>query len=105
MDYLRPQKPNLACPFIFPPSTLSYNVGFFDEASQDSSYGGGSLLILPKNISYLIWINLGIGSNTKSKISSYWVLLHFVASLNIVSLQSYGDSKCIIDWLAGRTYI
>lgn len=41
----------------------------------------------------------GVPSVSKAEVSVVWALLYIETSLNIISCQIYGDSKCVMDWI------
>ena len=97
--YVKPLNPPRSHSLCFPHNPLSINVGFFDDAYHLGVCGGGAISFLPRNGSYHIWLNIGSESNTKADVSVVWALLYIETSLNIISCQIYGDSKCVMDWI------
>lgn len=80
-------------------------VGYFDGATKDGVGGCGFVLYLNENHYYRGWMGLVTGTNNLAELSAIWALLYWAHYLNINSVNIYGDSLLIINWLIGKNRI
>jgi len=82
-------------------------VGYFDGASQGDGgrCGVGAVILLPTNFTLKVSLMCGKGTNTRGEIMALWVLFHMENSINIDSLQIFGDSKIVVDWFNSKALI
>jgi ribonuclease HI len=75
--------------------------GFFDGASQGEPRrcGGGGLLYLSDSHSFELSSGLGVGTNNFVELSVVRLLLLFALERGCRSLQVFGDSMIVINWL------
>lgn len=54
---------------------------------------------------FKLWLNSGVGSNSRSELMALWLLLRFDSSRRFHTLQVWGDSRVTIDWDRGTASI
>lgn len=75
--------------------------GFFDGASQNNRAGAGmSIHINPEHI-LKASVGLGSGTNNFAELSSLRLLLCWLLHKHITSIQLFGDSLNVINWING----
>jgi len=74
---------------------------FFDGATISSSQksGGGALLTLLDTHFFTLKIDLGKGTNNLAKLMAIIFLITFSIEKGVTSIQIFGDSQLIINWL------
>lgn len=87
---------NKPLPFIFAGS-----YGKFDGASQglDCACGIGAFIFLNSYYYLNLWMNVCMGTNTKSEVCALWCLLYFAKFGNLTLQQIAGDSQVVINWI------
>ena len=83
----------------------NYPVGFFDGATQGGRCGSGFCLKLSEEQEFWIHWYGGEGTSMKAKVVAIWGLLWFIKFLDILQVQIFGDSKCLIDHVNGKNNI
>ena len=73
--------------------------GFFYGASQNNLCGGGAILHLAENHSFELIVGLGEGSNNRVELSSLKLLLIFAVEKGCRTLQVFGYSLNVINWI------
>jgi hypothetical protein len=78
--------------------------GWFDGAtlSNGTQSGAGGLIKINNYTSYRWTFNCGPGTNTRAELLGAWATLYLASRLHIDTLQIYGDSRIIIEWLNNR---
>ena len=76
-------------------------VGHFDGAANDGNCGVGMVINVDSLHSNRLRLDVGRGTNTKSKLLALWGLIYFSIHKNIPGLLVLGDSKVIVDWALG----
>lgn len=74
---------------------------FFDGAANQQSCGGGFILHVTENHHYKIKAGLGVGTNNFSELITLRHLLHFALRHHCISINIFGDSQIIINWING----
>ena len=79
-----PQAKNIPPPRIVVPELVNRNTPweFFDGASQNLTYGGGSCLFLNQNHYFQISLGLGAGTNNYGELMTLKLLLCFATEIN-----------------------
>ena len=72
---------------------------FFDGASQNNVCGGGAVLHLSKSHSFILSMGLGEGTNNFAELQSLKLLLIFALEKGCTSLNCFGDSLNVINWI------
>lgn len=87
------------------PPVLIFPCGFFDGAAMGrrGMGGAGAVIHISCSVSIHIWLNLGIGTNTRSELCAFWLLLFWARLRKITSLVVLGDSLSIISWARGSS--
>lgn len=88
----------------WPPSSFDWQQGVFDSASQEqvSICGASALIVLDQDRHINLWMNCGMGTNTRGELMALWLVLYY-AKLHHLALQHIaGDSKLIINWAYGK---
>lgn len=75
---------------------------FFDGAAQNNVAGSGIVIHLNSSHSLTAAVGLGPGSNNFAELSALKLLLCWLISINIFSVQIYGDSLNVINWVTGK---
>jgi ribonuclease HI len=74
---------------------------FFDGASQHNRCGGGGILYLSDSHYYSMTFGLGMGTNNYAKLMSLKLLIAFAIEKGCHSLNVFGDSLNVINWIRG----
>ena len=77
-------------------------MGYFDGASNNSSYGLGMVVNLNKDHYFSLSLGGGQGTNSKAELLSLYGLLQFAAYIGISDISICGDSKALIEWMNGN---
>lgn len=79
----------------------SFPWGYFDRAAQgDHIYCGvGVVLYLTEDHFFLLKWGLSLGTNNKAQLLALYMLLIFAHEKGLQSLQIFGDSMLVINWL------
>jgi ribonuclease HI len=74
---------------------------FFDGASQENNTccGGGAVLFLSNTHLFRLKMGLGPGTNNFAELMSLKLLLLFSLEKNVHSIQLFGDSLLVINWI------
>ena len=72
---------------------------FFDGAAQDNRCGGGAILFLKEGHSFKITMGLGEGNNNYVELFSLIILLIFAVEKGCHTLNCFGDSMNVINWV------
>ena len=80
---------------------LVYPCGFFDGASTNDIGGPGIYIFLNKDHSFEFALGLGTSTNTKAELLGLWALLHVAQVMGLPTLNIFGDSSVIINWVNG----
>lgn len=80
----------------------TFSAGFFDGAAHEQKGGCGFRLWLNDTHSYRCWMAIDNCTNNFSELVVAWALLHWVKLLNIWDIRIFGDSRVVIDQLAGK---
>lgn len=85
------------------PPILVFPCGFFDGAAtcRNGTGGSGATLHFTCSITVHLWLNLGMGTNTRSEVCALWLLLYWARLRGIHSLVTFGDSSAVISWEKG----
>eukprot|EP00253_Pinus_taeda_P004658 PITA_04658 len=75
--------------------------GFFDGASQNNKAGAGMSIHINPNHSLKASVGLGSGTNNYAELSALRLLLCWLHHRNINSIQIFGDSLNVINWVNG----
>jgi ribonuclease HI len=75
--------------------------GFFDGASQHNRCGGGGLLYLSDSHYYSLNFGFGTGTNNFVELMSLKLLIAFAIEKGCHSLNVFGDSLNVINWIKG----
>ena len=73
--------------------------GYFDGAAQNNICGGGVVLYVNENHYFEMSVGLGAGSNNRAELLSLQLILIFAAKKGCRSLQIFGDSLNVINWV------
>ena len=98
-----PPPPSTRQPGPPPPIDQSTPWAFFDGAANLQSCGGGIILHLSENHHFRIKAGLGAGTNNLAELITLRHLLHFAMRHQCTSINIYGDSQIIIDWINGTS--
>eukprot|EP00253_Pinus_taeda_P017857 PITA_17857 len=82
---------------------LSIPWAFFDGAANSQSCGGGIIIHLSEHHLYKIKAGLGAGTNNFAELITLRHLLHFALIHHCNSINIFGDSQIIINWINGIT--
>lgn len=74
---------------------------FFDGASQNNSAGAGLCIFINHEHSLKAFVGLGSGTNNYAELSTLRLLLCWLLHRNILSIQFFGDSLNVINWVNG----
>ena len=72
---------------------------FFDGASQNNMSGGGAILHLSESHFFTLSMGLGEGTNNFAELMSLKLLLIFALEKGCTSLNCFGDSMNVINWI------
>ena len=72
---------------------------FFDGAAQNNMCGGGAVLHLSENHSYVLSMGLGGGTNNYAELFSLKLLLMFALEKGYTILNIMGDSMNVTNWI------
>jgi len=88
-----------------PPPTIDTGTpwAFFNGAANQQSCGGGIILHISENHLYKIKAGLGTGTNNFAELITLRHLLHFALRHHCTSINIFGDSQIIINWINGTT--
>jgi ribonuclease HI len=75
--------------------------GFFDGASQHNRCGGGGILYLSESHYYSMTFGFGTGTNNYVELMSLKLLIAFAIEKGCHSLNVFGDSLNVINWIKG----
>jgi ribonuclease HI len=75
--------------------------GFFDGASQHNHCGGGGILYLSDSHYYSMTFGFGTGTNNFAELMSLKLLIAFAIEKGCHSLNVFGDSLNVINWIRG----
>jgi len=76
---------------------------YFDVASQENKAGAGIVINLNNTHTLKASIGLGSGSNNFAELSALKYLLCWLIHKNTLTVQIFGDSLNVINWLNGRS--
>lgn len=74
---------------------------FFDGASQNNKAGAGLCIHLNHDHSLKASVGLGSGSNNFAELTALRLLLCWLLQRNIFTIQIFGDSLNVINWVNG----
>ena len=77
-------------------------MGNLDGASTNNISGIGVHILINKDHYLYLKIGCGLGTNTRSKLLTLWVLLVFSKYIGLPYLNIRGDSFVIINWFNGK---
>lgn len=88
-----------------PPPLIDQSIpwAFFDGAANAQSCGGGIIIHLSEQHLYKIKAGLGAGTNNFAELITLRHLLHFALSHHCNSINIFGDSQIIINWINGTS--
>jgi ribonuclease HI len=75
--------------------------GFFDGASQNNTCEGGGILFLSDSHYFSLTFGLGMGTNNYAELMSLKLLIAFAIEKDCHSLNVFGDSMNVINWIRG----
>ena len=81
---------------LLDPLFSSYVVGYFYGVARKRTYRNGIFLKINEDNYFKLWMNYGLGTNTKVELISLWCLLKFGSTLGIATLQVLEDSMIIL---------
>eukprot|EP00253_Pinus_taeda_P010417 PITA_10417 len=76
---------------------------FFDGASQNNRVGAGMSIHLSVDHYLKASVGLGSGTNNFAELSALHLLLCWLLQRNIPSIQIFGDSQNVINWVNGNS--
>ena len=77
-------------------------VGYFDGASQNNKAGAGICIFINPEHSLKASVGLGSGTNNFAELSALRLLLCWLHHKNINTIQIFGDSLNVINWINGK---
>eukprot|EP00253_Pinus_taeda_P011269 PITA_11269 len=96
-----PPPPSSRQPAPPPPIDQSKPWAYFDGAANLQSCGGGIILNVSEHHQFRIKAGLGAGTNNFAELITFRHLLHFALRHHCTSINIYGDSQIIINWING----
>ena len=63
--------------------------------------GAGICIFLNKDHSFEFALGIGTSTNTKAKLIGLWALLYIAQVMGLPTLNIFGDSSVIINWVKG----
>ena len=84
---------------IGPSLELAYPYGFFDGAAAERIGGVGFMLELNEEHTFSFSMGCGRSTNTRAELLALWALLFAAKDFGIPSLNIFGDSTVIINWV------
>lgn len=75
---------------------------FFDGAAQNNSTGAGIIIHLSPLHSLKASVGLGMGTNNFAELSALKLLLCWLIHRNILTVQIFGDSLNVVNWVNGK---
>lgn len=75
---------------------------FFDGASQNNRVGAGIVIHINANHTLKASVGLGTGTNNFAELSALRLLLCWLIQRNIFTIQIFGDSLNVINWVNGK---
>lgn len=78
---------------------------FFDGAEQNGICGCGFLILADKDSLFSIHWNGGRGTNMLAEAMALAGLMSFCLFLNLQDVSIFGDSKVLVDYVAGKNTI
>eukprot|EP00253_Pinus_taeda_P029408 PITA_29408 len=75
--------------------------GYFDGASQDNKAGAGMCIHINSEHSLKASVGLGSGTNNYAELSALRLLLCWLHHRNINTIQIFGDSLNVVNWVNG----
>eukprot|EP00253_Pinus_taeda_P008879 PITA_08879 len=75
--------------------------GYFDGASQNNKAGAGMSIHINPEHSLKVSVGLGFGTNNYAELSALRLLLCWLHHRNINTIQIFGDSLNVINWVNG----
>eukprot|EP00253_Pinus_taeda_P035163 PITA_35163 len=76
---------------------------YFDGASQNNRVGAGIVFHTNTHQTYKASVGLGSGSNNYAELSALKLLLCWLIQRNIFTIQIFGDSLNVINWVNGQS--
>lgn len=76
---------------------------FFDGASQNNRAGAGMVIHVNANHILKASVGLGTGTNNFAEMSALRLLLCWLIQRNILTIQIFGDSLNVINWVNGKS--
>eukprot|EP00253_Pinus_taeda_P015896 PITA_15896 len=76
--------------------------GFFDGASQNNRAGAGLCIHINPDHSLKAYVGLGTSTNNYAELSALQFLLCWLLHRNINTIQIFGDSLNVINWVNGN---
>eukprot|EP00253_Pinus_taeda_P004311 PITA_04311 len=76
---------------------------YFDGASQNNRAGAGMIIHVNANQSIKASVGLRTGSNNYAEMSALKLLLCWLIQRNIFTIQIFGDSLNVINWVIGKS--
>lgn len=80
-------------PFLVQHST----VGYFDGAAHGGFCGAGMMIRIQPDITYILGLGIGRGTNTRAELLALWGLLRFAKDIDLHELLVLGDSQVLGD--------
>lgn len=81
----------------------SYLVGFFDDVVISNKCGSEAFIALDCGQYYHFYSNIGTGTNSQVEVNTLWGVLFCVKWLSLESLDVFGDTKVVIEWVNERS--
>lgn len=88
---------------FFKETLFNFPLGYFDDAAQNGLYGAGMVLKLSPDHLFHLQFRAGSGTNNRVGLLALWGLLWFSKRERVDLVHIFGDSPCIIDWVAGKS--
>lgn len=106
-EEFQPSSPILGRPPVsnFPMASSSLPRAFFNCATQNGVCGCGFHIQADENCLLFAHWNRGRGSNLMAEAMALTGLLSFYLFLNLQDISFYGDSKVLVDYMAGKISI
>jgi len=77
-------------------------IGYFDGASQNNKAGAGICIFINPDHTLKASVGLGSGTNNFAELSALRFLLCWLQHRNINSIQIFGDSLNVVNWINGK---
>eukprot|EP00253_Pinus_taeda_P018226 PITA_18226 len=77
-------------------------IGYFDGASQNNKAGAGICIFINPEHTLKASVGLGSGTNNFAELSALRFLLCWLQHRNINTIQIFGDSLNVINWINGK---